>query len=736
MRVKGSIVGNFLNFANKSIGNVAARLYRELPISSDRKSVLKDFVFRIFGVFLGEMPAYQAWLDTRDLKVGFPIIFSESIKQLIGSDIKHLQDRYISTLVDLSPTNPDVSIIIPVHNHVDFTLRCILAILESGDNTHYEIIIVDDASDENVKDSIRQSKAVQYLRNDSNLGYLKTCNKAVSIARGKYLVFLNNDTVVIPGWLDCLLEVYKKFPNAGMVGSKLLYPDGSLQEAGGIIWENGSRWNYGRGDDPKRPKYNFLREVDYCSSASFMIPRSIWMALDGYDEVFSPACYEDTDLAFRVRKAGYKVFYQPKSQVIHFNGISPGKDDKTSVRPNMEVNRLNFIERWKDALKTHGNNELTYENQYLKRYARGQVLFVDAITPTPDQDAGSVDAVHYLRMLGQWGFKVSFIPYNYLYFGKYTEELQKMGVECLYSPYYNSVGDYLKDEGYRYDLVVLSRLQVAAEYIDIVREYAPQAKILFRTVDLNFLREKREAEQKRSGKLKISAQKTEELELGIMRKAHCTVVVSKTEYEMVRCLDPKIAISIVTIPTEIPGRRNEYTDRRDIVFIGGYRHPPNIDAVNYFVSEIWPIVTVALPDIKFIIVGSGMPKSFSQLSGKNIIALGRVENLGEVFNHCRLSVAPLRFGAGVKGKIITSLSYGVPCVATVIGEEGMGLVHGQDILLADTEEDFANAIVELYTSAKLWNKLSGNGLEVVRERFSVESVQRTLHDVLHNLNVL
>ena len=186
-------------------------------------------------------------------------------------------------------------------------------------------------------------------------------------------------------------------------------------------------------------------------------------------------------------------------------------------------------------------------------------------------------------MLKRWGFKVSFVPAsNIAYFGKYSDVLQKMGVECLYYPYINSVGDYIKNEGDRYDLIVLSRVSVAVKYIDIVREFAPQAKILFSTVDLHFLREKREAELCGSDKQEISVRKTEEIEIGVMRKAHHTIVVSKAEYEMLRCLDPNISVSLVTIPREIPGRQKNFKDRRDIVFIGGYNHSPNIDAVQFF----------------------------------------------------------------------------------------------------------------------------------------------------------
>ena len=164
---------------------------------------------------------------------------------------------------------------------------------------------------------------IRLIVNPSNLGYLRSCNTAARVAKGEFLLLLNNDTQVLPDWLDPLLLPFRSRSDVGAVGSKLLYPDGRLQEAGCIVWDDGSGWNFGRLDSPDRPAYNYLREVDYCSAASLLVPRALFNEMGGFDERYAPAYCEDSDLAFRLRERGYKVLYQPRSRIVHHEGDHP-----------------------------------------------------------------------------------------------------------------------------------------------------------------------------------------------------------------------------------------------------------------------------------------------------------------------------------------------------------------------------------------------------------------------------
>jgi GT2 family glycosyltransferase len=183
------------------------------------------------------------------------------------------------------------------------------------------------------------------------LGFLHSCNRAAQEARGEYLLFLNNDTQVQGGWLDHMLALFGRDDQVGLVGAKLLFPNGRLQEAGGIVWRDGSGYNYGRYDDPSKPEYNHVREVDYCSGACIMIEAPLFQQLGGFDARYAPAYYEDTDLAFRVRQAGRKVLYQPKAVVVHHEGVSNGIDTCSGIKAYQVVNQAKFRERWRKELE-------------------------------------------------------------------------------------------------------------------------------------------------------------------------------------------------------------------------------------------------------------------------------------------------------------------------------------------------------------------------------------------------
>ena len=246
---------------------------------------------------------------------------------------------------------PTVSIVIPVFNQWNHTISCLQSILANTQNIAYELIIADDGSKDETANICDHVANVKLLRNVRNLQFLKNCNNAARYAAGKYFLFLNNDTNVQDSWLQHLLELVEGDKTIGIVGPKMVYPDGRLQEAGGIIWRDGAGWNYGWFDDPEKPLYNIMREVDYVSGACLLVRRELWEQAGGFDERFYPAYYEDTDLAFQARALGYRVMYQPKSVVVHFEGISSGISLNSGIKQHQKVNRKKFVEKWKALLK-------------------------------------------------------------------------------------------------------------------------------------------------------------------------------------------------------------------------------------------------------------------------------------------------------------------------------------------------------------------------------------------------
>ena len=362
--------------------------------------------------------------------------------------------------------------------------------------------------------------------------FLLNCNQNAAHARGDYIVFLNNDTIVKPGWLQNLYQTFFEHGDVGIAGSKLIYPTGELQEAGGIIWEDASGWNWGKGQDANHPLYNFVRDADYVSGASLMIRTDIWRELGGFNENLEKAYYEDTDICFRVRSMGYRVIYQPLSEVIHIEGLSSGNDLNEGAKQYQLVNQKIFKETWDHKLRAHLPNATT-PVLASDRNPRGHILYFDAVTPEPDKDSGSVDAFYSMRLLIEQGYRVHFVPTsNFAYWNEATIDLQKLGVECVYHPFYSNLKSYLEERGDMFDYVIASRPECAEAVFDEIAEYCPSAKVIYNTVDLHFMRLEREAKILDREDIMLEAKTMKKRELGYIKSSDATIVLSEVEYKL------------------------------------------------------------------------------------------------------------------------------------------------------------------------------------------------------------
>jgi len=303
-------------------------------------------------------------------------------------------------------------------------------------------------------------------------------------------------------------------------------------------------------------------------------------------------------------------------------------------------------------------------------------------------------------------------------------------VQALYHPFVSDPVAWLRARGRQLDVVMLSRHYVAANYVGLVRLYAPQARLIFDTVDLHYLREQRAAELDGSAELAQQATRTRTQELKLMRECDITLVVSAVEKEFLARELPQARIEVLSNVHEVYGRRREYADRRDLVFVGGFQHPPNIDAVLWFVREVFPRIRAQAPTLQMHVIGSKAPRQILELAHDGVIVHGYVGDIAPFMDGCRLSVAPLRYGAGVKGKVNMAMSYGLPVIATTPAVEGMGVRSGEDAMIADTPEAFAKATLCAYNDAALWTKLSDNGLRNVDRHFSFRAAREALERVL------
>jgi len=639
----------------------------------------------------------------------------------------------LAALASLVSPAPQVSIVIPVYGKSAYTLHCLASIVRNPPDGAFEVIVVDDCSPDDTLSLLSDIAGLHLLRNRTNLGFIGSCNAGAAAAKGRFLHFLNNDTAVTPGWLDELLLTFSLFPGTGLAGSKLIYPDGSLQEAGGIIWQDGSAWNFGRGQNPDLPQYDYAREVDYCSAASILVEKSLFDELRGFDPHYAPAYCEDADLALKIRDRGYRVLYQPRSVVTHYEGISCGRDLQSGIKAYQVQNMQKMFFRWQSRLSAHQKNGQDVDRAK-DRMAKWRVLVLDHCTPTPDQDAGSLAAYNSLLLFREMGFLPTFIPEdNFLYMQGYTDALQREGIEMLYRPFVQSVESHLEEHGARYDLVYLIRPKVVERHIALVRKYCVNAKVLFNTADLHFLRMEREAKLLNDPAKARAAARMKRMEYDAIRAVDGTIVVSTTERELLRTAMPRENIHLFPLITDVPGTTAAFGPRRGLVFVGGYQHVPNVDAVLHFVNQVMPLLRERLPEVPFHIVGSQVPAEVRALSRDDIVVSGYVEDLTALLDSLRICVVPLRYGAGIKGKIVTAMAHGLPVVASSIAVEGMPLVPGQDVLIADDPQAFADEIVRLYHDEPLWRRLSARGVERAAQHWGVEAAWNALGAILGDL---
>ncbi|TMA61814.1 MAG: glycosyltransferase, partial [Deltaproteobacteria bacterium] len=459
-------------------------------------------------------------------------------------------------------TNPSVSIIIPVFNQKLHTFNCLKSVLENTAGARYEAIVVDDASTDDTAAMLSQIDNLKIVRNRVNAGFLNACHIGARHAAGRYLVFLNNDTQVRRGWLAALTDVMENDANVGLVGAKLVYPDGRLQEAGGIIWNDASGCNYGRGDDPEKSEYCFLREVDYCSGACIMVRRELWERLDGFDTRYAPAYYEDTDLAFALRQAGYKVMYQPAAEVIHHEGVSNGTAVSEGVKKFQAINREKFRDKWREVL-AENHSDINCEVLVARQRARGKrMLVIDHQVPAHDRDSGSQRMYQLLRLFTQMGWLVTFLPADLARREPYTTELQRMGIEVLYWPcrrwkFISKLAPHL-------DLVIVSR-PAPKKYLRQLRRLAPQAKFIYDTVDLYFLRESRRANLEKSSIVQRTANKYRRLEFSLATQSDATFVVSSVEREILLRHDPALNVHVVPNIHEATANVKPFAGRKDLL---------------------------------------------------------------------------------------------------------------------------------------------------------------------------
>lgn len=655
--------------------------------------------------------ALRAHLDDRMSK-GDPAALATAFAALELSHetvkLKHIAFPVVDT--------PKVSVIVPAHNKVEVTYYGLCALLAAHNTARFEVIVVDDASTDDTARLEQIVSGITVIRNAEPQRFIRACNAGVAAARGEYVVLLNNDTEVTAGWIDALLDAFARFDKVGLVGSKLLYPDGKLQDAGGIIWGSGNPWNYGNRANPWDPRFCYARQADYLSGAAMMTTKAIWDQVGGLSDYLEPMYFEDTDFAFKVREAGYTTWFVPSSIVYHFEGMTSGTDTASGFKRYQEVNRPKFKRRWVRDYARFGTEGVNPDLEK-DRGIIGRVLFIDYTTPHEDRDAGSYAARREMELVQSLGYKVTFLPQNLAHLGALTDELQDSGVEVAIAPFYLSLEEFLKARAAEFDAVYITRYYVAQDTVQHIRKYAPRAKILLNNADLHFLRELRAAMSEDDPSRLAAMRRVRDEELTMMRAADLVLSYNEVEHAVIAShTDGKVRVMtcpwVVDIPPTVPPLKG----RRGLSFLGSFRHHPNAEGIRWFTTHVMPRLSGAGAHLS--IYGSNLSPEIAALKSDRIDPVGFVADVADAYDHHRVFVAPLLSGAGIKGKVLGALAHGIPCVLSPVAAEGIGLRHGHDCLIAETPQDWAEAITRLMQDDALWEAMSGAARAYTAERFS------------------
>ena len=651
-----------------------------------------------------------------------------------------------------------VSIILPAYNKWILSLNCLrsLAVAKHGARG-FEVILADDASTDETPQIAECNRWLRHVRQERNGGFVDNCNHAAAQARGEVLLFLNNDTLVGNGWLGALLASLRRRPGAGVVGSQVYASDGGLLESGGILWANGDVWNHGRGFGTERWfELDHEREVDYVSGCAMAIRREIWQQLGGFDTRYRPAYCEDTDFCLRAREAGQAVLVQPQSRILHLEGLSNARSTDAGLKRYQVSNLEQLRQRWSRVLLTEQPIDMSRQLLASDRgLRRGPVaLVVDHYFPTPDRDAGSRCTQALVSSLLALGFKVIFLPENFAPMESYRRRLEGWGVLCLWGDGISqSWPQWLRKQIERIDLILYNRPHITARFLPTLSQLYPGAHRIYNTHDLHGWRQALEAEQPEDPAEQLAPPPTPPASLEglctpqerqVLQQMHGVISISAKETALLRRHLPQ---AVHTVPGYICRWRGGSASRADaaraVLFVGGFAHRPNRAGLVWFVERVWPLLAEEVAaGLQLVVAGSNCPAELEQLlqSTRGVVFEGTVseQRLTELYGRTRLSLAPLTYGAGLKGKVVEALSWGHRVIGSAYAFEGLEERGWAAPAVASRcchrPEEFAMAVREGLAMAPSEAEVLERDCQAFIERcFSAEAQQQALQKLLQPL---
>lgn len=734
MAMKALIVSWRWRLGN-GVMSLAEKVLRRKPVRLAADQVL-DLLNRLVDAHKRRNPLELARFASLE-GLGIQLYSGPAAKERYTEDARQALKRFLesdSRLAFATGDSPRVSILLVLYNRAELTLACLRSILANV-KLPVELILVDNASSDETPRLLERVDGATVLRNRENLGFLRACNQGAAEAKGEQLLFLNNDAVLLPNAVERAYSLLQEEPKAGAVGGRILLLDGSLQEAGSIVWQDGSCLGYGRGDEPSLPQYMFRRDVDYCSGAFLMTPLAQFRDLGGFDEVYAPAYYEETDYCLRLHETGQEVLYDPGIMILHYEF---GSSEAASATSLQRRNRETFVVRHRDYLAARPRPGRG--NILAARFVNGskkKVLYIDDRVPHRSLGSGFPRSNFILNTLVELGYQVTMYPLNFPTEDSWDSVHSDISprIEVMLGLGRQELEQHLKERRGYYDTIFVSRphnmdffSQVAAG----IWLSGDRPKVVYDAEAIFALRDAAKHELF-TGAEKRKLEKAVRAEVDLVKGADLVIAVSPGEREtFTRYYHGEVHVvghALSVEPSDTP-----FEARSGFLFVGNmdYNGSPNVDSMVWFIEEVFPSIRETLSGARLMLVGANAAPEIRQLADRDgVELLGRQEQLDEFYRNARVFVAPTRFAGGIPYKIHEAAALGVPVVASQLLVDQLDWRAGRDILSADIHnpEDFARRCIELYTDAGQWQMIRENALERIREECSVDVLKSHVREV-------
>ena len=664
-------------------------------------------------------------------KLGAPANGSAGSKAEYDARVKaDLKQFFASDQTLKFPTldHPALTVVLVFYNQAQLSLLCLRSLLEFAD-VSFRLIIVDNNSSDETPKLLEHIENTQIIRNQENFGFVRAVNQAAEQVKTEYLLLLNNDAVIEEATLSTAINTLKSDSSVGAVGAKIKLLDGSLQEAGSIIWNDGACLGYGRGQDPMQPEFMFQRDVDYCSGAFLLFRCDEFHKLGAFDEAFAPAYYEESDFCIRLQKQGKRIIYNPRVNITHYEFASTGGMEEAS---KLQLKHQQILcdkhpEYLSNKLANDGTNTITarINNKH------PNILVIDDCVPHPSLGSGYPRSAHILNSLCELNLNVSFYPLQFPVddWGAVYSTLDST-IEVLLDRGRAGLIPLLEKRKNFYQYIMVSRLHNMEIFNNIVDQdpaLLEGSKVFYDAEAIFALRDIMKMELLGQAISEDEKQKLIAKELDQARNAEKVISVSRIEADLYKHASYNNTVVLGHALQAEPGNKG-FDERSGILFVGALRDEgsPNVDSLLWFVINVLPIIEQEIPDIELYVVGDCSAPSLKTIECGNVQFLGRLDSITSTYNDRRLLIAPTRFAAGIPHKVHEAASRGMPSVTTGLLAKQLGWKHGKQLLVGDGAPKFAKQCIRLYRDEKLWRRVRSAGLQSISHECSDEKFQATL----------